>query len=77
MDWEQTKENCVPVRAGRPTAALQELTQADSAAADSSSGKYVLEERRKELWREVTDYAGDDPLEAWQRCADGMMPPQC
>jgi hypothetical protein len=25
-DWEQAKENCAPVRAGRSKAALQELT---------------------------------------------------
>lgn len=30
MDWELTKENCVPVRTGRSKAALQEL--ADPAA---------------------------------------------
>ena len=64
MDWEQTKENCLPVRSGRPTAALQEL-----AGPADSTGKHALEGKRRELYREVTEYAGDDPLEPWQRCA--------
>ncbi|KAG2437063.1 hypothetical protein HYH02_011323 [Chlamydomonas schloesseri] len=64
MEWENTKENCVPVRAGRSKAALQEL--ADPAAE-------ALEAKRKELWTQVTEYQGDDPLEAWQKYIKWMQ----
>eukprot|EP00198_Chlamydomonas_reinhardtii_P003270 XP_001692606.1 predicted protein [Chlamydomonas reinhardtii] len=64
MEWENTKENCVPVRAGRSKAALQEL--ADPAAE-------ALEAKRKELWAQVAEYQGDDPLEAWQKYIKWMQ----
>ncbi|EFJ48462.1 hypothetical protein VOLCADRAFT_104641 [Volvox carteri f. nagariensis] len=64
MDWELTKENCVPVRQGRSKAALQEL------ADPRLEG---LEAKRRELWAEVTDYRGDDPLEPWQRYIKWMQ----
>ncbi|GFR44114.1 hypothetical protein Agub_g5276 [Astrephomene gubernaculifera] len=64
MDWEQTKENCVPVRQGRSKAALQEI-------ADNTID--ILEAKRRELWAEVTNYKGEDPLEAWQRYIKWMQ----
>ncbi|KAJ9528547.1 hypothetical protein QJQ45_020470 [Haematococcus lacustris] len=61
--WELAKENCVPVRSGRNKAALSEL-QADPA---DTTAKLALQLKRKELWQEVCDYKGNDPLEPWQR----------
>ncbi|KAG2496296.1 hypothetical protein HYH03_005529 [Edaphochlamys debaryana] len=66
MDWEQTKENCVPVRQGRSKAALQELAVADPST-------QALEAKRRALWEEVANYEGDDPLEAWQRYIKWMQ----
>ncbi|GLI67253.1 hypothetical protein VaNZ11_011435 [Volvox africanus] len=64
MDWELTKENCVPVRQGRSKAALEEM--ADPALD-------MLEAKRRELWSAITEYKGDDPLEPWQRFIKWMQ----
>ncbi|GLC34411.1 hypothetical protein PLESTB_000731400 [Pleodorina starrii] len=66
MDWELTKENCVPVRQGRSKAALQEIAALDPA-------QEALEAKRRELWAEITGYKGDDPLEPWQRYIKWMQ----
>lgn len=62
MDWELSKENYVPRKEGRRVEAL-----ADPALLGSSSKKLELEAHRRQLWKEVQDYNGDDPLEPWQR----------
>lgn len=60
--WELSKENYVPVKSGRKKAALAETAD----PADSSS-KQALEAKRKELWREIREYKGGDPIEPWQK----------
>ena len=59
---EQSKENYVPVRSGRRTAALAEV--GDPAA---SATKQALEQRRRELVQAVREYSGTDPIDPWLR----------
>jgi hypothetical protein len=87
--WELSKENYVPVKAGRKKSALAEVPVDPSASAT----KQALEERRRsvacchleehpkwllvrrpvlhlvrrDLWRDIRQYQGADPLEPWQR----------
>eukprot|EP00967_Tisochrysis_lutea_P028402 scaffold33034_cov23-Tisochrysis_lutea.AAC.5 len=58
--WELSKENYVPVRTGRKKAVLAELTDPSD-----SHTKQALELKRRELWRAVQEYQGDDPLDPW------------
>jgi hypothetical protein len=62
--WELSKENFVPRKEGRRVETL-----ADPAALGSASKRVELEAQRRQLWQEVQEYNGDDPLEPWQRCA--------
>jgi checkpoint serine/threonine-protein kinase len=62
--WELSKENFIPRKEGRRVDTL-----ADPAALSSTGKKLELDAQRRQLWREVQAYSGDDPLEPWQRCA--------
>eukprot|EP00798_Chlamydomonas_sp_ICE-L_P027713 gene27713-7357_t len=61
-EWEQSKENFIPVKQGRAKAVLDEAVELTG-----SSSKGLLEEKRRELWQHVRQYSGEDPIEPWQR----------
>ncbi|XP_051477247.1 mitotic checkpoint serine/threonine-protein kinase BUB1 beta isoform X2 [Apus apus] len=60
--WELSKENVQPLRQGRVMASLQEaLSQQDTAT------HTALQLKKQEFESEIRFYAGDDPLDVWDR----------
>lgn len=58
-DWEASKENFQPLKAGRKASGLRDTTAELRAV--------TVEERRRAFWEELAGYSGDDPLEVWLR----------
>ncbi|PSC71993.1 mitotic checkpoint serine threonine-kinase BUB1 [Micractinium conductrix] len=58
-DWEASKENFQPLKAGRKGAALRDST--------AELRSQAIETRRRAFWEELAGYCGNDPLEVWLR----------
>ncbi|PRP89065.1 hypothetical protein PROFUN_02343 [Planoprotostelium fungivorum] len=62
FDWEQSKENILPLKQGRNPAKLAAALQ------PSTSSTTAAHTAQKQEWEEkIRDYAGSDPLLVWQR----------
>ncbi|KAK9786058.1 hypothetical protein WJX73_000032 [Symbiochloris irregularis] len=57
LDWENSKENYQPLKQGRAPDQLK----------STCLGKTDVESQRRQLWKAVTEYQGEDPLEPWLR----------
>ncbi|GAB4819517.1 hypothetical protein N2152v2_006563 [Parachlorella kessleri] len=57
QDWELSKENFQPLKAGRKASGLRDNT--------AELRKQLVEEQKREFWEEIATYSGEDPLEVW------------
>ncbi|KAM6202508.1 mitotic checkpoint serine/threonine-protein kinase BUB1 beta [Rhynchocyon petersi] len=61
-EWELSKENVQPLRQGRIMSTLQEAL-----AHQESSCNTVLQQQKRAFESEIRFYAGNDPLDVWDR----------
>jgi checkpoint serine/threonine-protein kinase len=60
-DWEQSKENILPLKKGRNVAILQDALQNE---AECNQNRKI--EQQRQMWEEkINNYQGNDPLQIW------------
>lgn len=61
FEWENSKENVMPLKRGRNVLELNKALRAQ----DSFQEKVRLEQHAKQLEKELKEYTGGDPLSLW------------